>query len=432
MTAEEVAMPGPAIQAPGPTFRLARPGDAPQISALYNEEYRPKGGGDARDNYPFPQFLEPDWVATAVRRDEICWIVAELEGRVVGSAGAMRNIGSAADRVAEVFGIVVDHLVRGRQIGNGLLDYLYQTLGDQVAVTLCEARTGDARGWKVARHAGFDPIGFEPFAHATPVGSESMLMTARVRHVGNRGNVAILATIATSNLAEAVARSSARGAAPLPRPEPRLPLPPWPTLLEAGSLQVERDDDRGAAFLARWHRRLRHRSGVVDLMRIEGIDSFSRPRYDRRHYILRVGDSVLACGRIVWDLRDSRVRILNLQAQVEGARDPLLQGIVASLTHQLGNIPLIIVIDIRADTPELQVRLEAMGFTPTAFYPGLIAGETGRIDGIQYTLLDHRPVAQSLCCLDQLDWGAARQVVSRVARLARNARRSQKVSGTVV
>jgi GNAT superfamily N-acetyltransferase len=418
-------MAGAGDSAARPIYRAARPGDASRISSLYHEEYRPEGGGDARDHYPFPQFLEPDWVATAVRREEICWIVAELLGRVVGSAGAMRNIGSALDRVAEVFGIVVDRGVRGRGIGNGLVDYLYEALGDEVDVTLCEARTGDARGWKVARHSGFDPIGFEPFAHVTPVGSESMLLTARVRAGAGRNTVAVLATEAARLLAEVVARSSRSARGPSRTGEPRAPLPGWPAVDGTCTAQVVRDDERGAAFLAEWHGRLRHRSGVLDLQRIEGIDPPGRARYDRRHYILQVGHDILACGRIVWDRTDGRVRLLNLQSRVEDAGDLLIQGIVDSLSPERGHDRPIIVIDIRADAPELQVSLEAMGFIPTAYYPAVIAGEREamsgervRIDGIQYTLLDRRPIELSLSSIERLDWEAARQVVTRVVGLA--------------
>jgi GNAT superfamily N-acetyltransferase len=423
MTAERVAMPGPGAQEPRPIYRAARPVDAPAVSALYDAEYRPPGGGDARDNYPFPQFLEPDWVASAVGRDEICWIVAELDGRVVGSAGAMRNIGTPADRVAEVFGIVVDHEVRGRKIGCGLLHYLYETLADQVEVTLCEARTGDARGWKVARSAGFHPIGFEPFAHATPVGSESMLLTARESRGADRNTAAIYATDAVRDLVRAVHQCNIGDNGRSTRLKRRIPLPPWPTSPEGVAAELVRDDEFGASVLSRWRDRLRHRSGVVDLLRIEGVDSSGRPRYDCRHYLLRQGDQVLACSRIVWDHRDCRARILSLQSEFEGARDPLLEGVINSLALEAGEGPFVIVIDIRADTPELQVRLEAMGFIPTACYPGLIAAERGRIDAFQYTLLDRRPIAESLRCVDRLDWGAARAVVARVVRLARSNRR---------
>ncbi len=419
-------MPGAGDSADRPIYRRARPGDAARISALYHEEYCPEGGGDARDHYPFPQFLEPDWVATAVEREEICWIVAELEGNVVGSAGAMRNIGSALDRVAEVFGIVVDRGMRGSGIGNGLLDYLNESLGDEAQVTLCEARTGDLRGWKVARHSGFDPIGFEPFAHATPVGSESMLLTARVRAEVRGNAVAVPATEAARLLAEAVARSSSRGRGPTRPGEPRAPLPLWTAEDGAWAAQVVRDDERGAAFLAEWHGRLRHRSGVLDMQRIEGIDPRGRARYDRRYYILRVGNDVLACGRVVWDRTDGRVRLLNLQSRVEDAREPLIRGIVEALAPERGPNSPIIVIDIRADTPELQAGLEAMGFVPTAYYPAVIAGERERIDGereridgIQYTLLDRRPIERSLSSIEKLDWQAALQVIDRVVGLVR-------------
>ncbi len=417
MTAENVAMPGSGGSECGLSFRSVRPDDAPQICALYEAEYRPPEGGDARDHYPFPQFMEPAWVASAVERDDICWIVAEQAGLVAGSAGAMRNIGSPADRVAEVFGIVVDHQVRGRKIGSGLLDNICQALGDEVDVILCEARTGDAHAWKVARHAGFHPIGFEPFAHKTPVGSESMLLTARFAAAANSPAAAVFATDPTRDLARTVAQCAFQSSTFSPRALRRCPLPPCPAHPGAAP-SVVRDDVKGAEILSRWRDRVRHRSGVLDLRRIEGINLPGRPRYDVRHYLFRQGDQVLSCARIVWDHTDCRARILSLQSECEGARDPLLEAVVGSLALEASDGPFIIAVDIRADTPELQLRLEEMGFIPTAYYPALIAGDQGRIDGLQYTLLDHRPLAESLSCLDGLDWDAARNVVARVTRAA--------------
>jgi len=407
-------------------YRLAQPADASEISALYNEEYCTADGGDARDNYPFPQFLEPNWVSTAVEREEIRWIVAELDGRVVGSAGAMRNIGSPADRVAEVFGIVVKRDVRSRHIGQGLLEYLYRLLEADSNIVLCEARTGDARGWKVARHAGFEPVGFEPFAHATPVGSESMLMTMRIRDHRNCGPVVSGGTEAVRDLARTVCQisestifqDSTMGAPS--RTTTGAPSPNWSTSSFDGHLgEVVRDDDLGAAFLSQWQDRPAHCSGVVNFVRLEGIDRYERGRYDGRHYVLRARERVIAGARAIWDRRDGRVRILDFQAVDESARDSLLHGMVRALAATTEHIPLI-VIDIRADAQVLQSRLETLGFVPTAYYPALISVGPSRIDGIQYTLLNQRPISESLVCLDQLDWDAARRVVEQVVRLAQN------------
>src|ERR1700736_5291258 len=77
-------------------YRPAAPSDAPHICALYEEEYRPPGAADARGHYPFPQLLDPNWVAWAVTRKSLTWIVAVADGALVGSAGAVRNIGSPA------------------------------------------------------------------------------------------------------------------------------------------------------------------------------------------------------------------------------------------------------------------------------------------------------------------------------------------------
>ena len=69
--------------------RRAHAGDALEICRLYIEAYTPAEGGEARDHYPFPQILDPCWVAYAVEQESIVWGVAEIDGRVSASAAAL-------------------------------------------------------------------------------------------------------------------------------------------------------------------------------------------------------------------------------------------------------------------------------------------------------------------------------------------------------
>ena len=160
-------------------LRRAVPGDARDVNRLYNQAYS-TDEREAKEQYPFPQVLDPGWIAEAVAGGSIAWVVAEAGGELVGSTAAVRNIGGQRDRIAEVFGVVVSHGARVKGVATRLLGFLCAELEGEAEFILCEARTAEPGGWKVARNCGFLPVGFEPFAHAMPVGFESMVLTGKV------------------------------------------------------------------------------------------------------------------------------------------------------------------------------------------------------------------------------------------------------------
>ena len=109
----------------------------------------PQGGGEAHDHYPFPQIMDPDGVAGLVASGEVVWVVSQAAGgTMVGSAAAVRNIGDVNDRIAEVFGIVVDVQRRYRGTGSALLRRIVEELSHSADFILCEARTAAAGRWR--------------------------------------------------------------------------------------------------------------------------------------------------------------------------------------------------------------------------------------------------------------------------------------------
>ena len=142
--------PAPSTNESTCTLRLAGPEDAVAISQLYVQSYTPQGGGDARDYYPFPQIMDPDSVAGLIGSGEVAWVVSQAAGgAIIGSAAAVRNIGDVSDRIAEVFGIVVDLERRYRGTGSALLRRIVEELSHSADFILCEARVAEAGGWKV-------------------------------------------------------------------------------------------------------------------------------------------------------------------------------------------------------------------------------------------------------------------------------------------
>src|SRR5208337_32891 len=120
--------------------RRAVPGDARVVSQLYDRAYT-TDQCKAKDQYPFPQVLETDWVADAISGSSIAWVVAELRGLIVGSAASVRNIGGVRDRIAEVFGVVVSEGARRKGVATALLGFLCAELARETEFILCESRT---------------------------------------------------------------------------------------------------------------------------------------------------------------------------------------------------------------------------------------------------------------------------------------------------
>jgi GNAT superfamily N-acetyltransferase len=378
-------------------IRRARAGDAVQLVALFEEAYRGKRGRDARQLYPFPQFLDPDRVAALVEDEAVCWLVAQEGGRIVGTFGALSNVGTDRDGVAETFGLVVHQSHRGRRIGRSLVEELTSALRVSARVLLAETRTADPRGWRSVRSVGFQPIGYEPEAHRTPAGMEAMLLTARLGRTALAGRVVKAVTAPVIELANAVL-------APLALETP--PAAPAAPGLDVAALVVKRVSAPTFDPLFERIGGARHAAGVVSLDRLEGEDKSHR-RYDRRLYLGRSGREVVAACRALLDRNDRRARLLALRAGDERLAAGIVDGVVDDLARIARGGPRTIVIDVLADAHVLQRELHRLGFFPTCYYPALVARGAERIDAIQFTRL----VGHAAPPPPRLDWDAAQGVI---------------------
>jgi RimJ/RimL family protein N-acetyltransferase len=394
-------------------YRPARPTDATAISGLYQLVYRPPEGCDPQSPYPFPQFLDPEWVADAVRQDGVCWIVADSGGELVGTVGALRNIGSWEDAVAEAFGLVVDPRARGQGVAAGTFDFLCRSLEDSSFI-IAETRTAEPGGWRVVRRCGFVPMGFEPYAHFMPVGLESMLLTGKV------SAAAAVRRLAPARTTERVRRLF-RVVLPPDTPAPAVAPPHYGYSVEAApddrAVEVVRDDQAGRALLDSWPEGDCHASGVVCLRRLVGEDVTGR-RYDRRYFVARPGGAEVGAVRVVWDRLDGRVRVLELRSRVDGLQGPLLAAVLRDVRSEAGPTGLVVVVDVLADHLPLQATLECLGFVPTVYYAGLVGGREGRADAVQYTLFLGRRLETSARNVTAMSWPEAGRVIEEVIGMA--------------
>ena len=68
--------------------------DVDQVVALYHKAYG--------DDFPFKDFYDSYWVKKGVFSDDMLWNVAEDNGKIVGSATVITNVGDHSDLIGEL------------------------------------------------------------------------------------------------------------------------------------------------------------------------------------------------------------------------------------------------------------------------------------------------------------------------------------------
>lgn len=405
--------------------------DAEAMAALYREVYPAAPGHAVGHGYPFPQYMNRDWLAKCLEGDDFYWLVAKRDDNLLGCLGAATDIGALRgdDRVAEFTGLIVREEWRRLGIGQSLLKAMCDALEDRVEFMLAETRTGNLGGWKGTLKAGFIPLGFEPLAHNMLGRHEPMIMMGRVSPSAIRLR---RLDYQTSPTAHRLGSRCLRA--------PRLPMPscigvmPVPaesvSLLSKSGGSGPGDAPHSPAFApGSGHDALfvdqtessfpdadwidptdpqDHSSGVLNLRRIKG-SNLGEVRFLEKHFVGRARNRVLGVARVSVDLLDRRARVIHLQVRSQGLQAPFLMKIVHQLNAELARHGLaVIVVDVRADFPALHASLEALGFFPTVYYPALIAGECGRVDAVQFTRICGEDVGDAPAILPELDQETAK------------------------
>lgn len=401
-----------------PSVRRATPADAQAISALYVRIYTPAGGGNARHYYPFPQIMSPDAVAAMIAGGKVLWLVGETpSGAIVGSAAAVRNIGNVLDQIAEVFGVAVDPAHRNGGLGSALVGGLVDELAGAAEFILCEARTDDAGGWKVARNVGFLPVGYEPYAHSMPVGFESMVLTGRWRRSSRRDGPdgEPPPTGPAFRLWEAVIGLPSASDVPSQRPDLAQKRDAAPS---GADVEVRRDDVAGRRWFEGATDIFDRSAGIVGLNPLQGVDHGSS-RFTHAYYLALSAFSEVGAARVVYDRIDARARVLGLRTAAPDVRAALLRCLVHDLLRLAGDGRLVIIVFVSSNCSEAQTDLTDLGFIPTVYLPEFIAVPTARSDVVQYTRLAGCSLRASANAVTAEQWPEAKKVIAEVLRFAR-------------
>ena len=417
--------------------RPAEPRDAGSISGIYRTTYGPQTFETVGSYYPFPQFMDTLWVDDAIEQDRIFWLVSRADGSITGAIGAASNIGSAQDRIAECFGLVVGRQSQGKGLGKKLIASLVEVLRDRAAVMIGETRTADPAAYRVIKSAGWLPFGFEPFAHRMPTGLEPMILMGFVTEdaIHDRSPPDRLSP-AVARLAQAVL-SQLDAPVPDSANAPGYPVKPtsWAELKEHIAVpqtdtqralcQTLTDDESFGlrignelefGFGPESDETVSHASGIVELDHMRAEDP-TGARVIEMHLTGCVGETPVVSAYLVWDLLDGRVRINGLKTGIEGLQGMMLSQVLSWLDKErrVRNYPLFcVVVDVLADHLNLQGTLERLGCFPTAYYPSLVAGDLGRHDAVQYTKLYDQRFADSLEWIRKLDLAEGTPVVEAI------------------
>jgi len=142
---------------PDIAIRLARTQDMRRIQMLYAEVY----GG----NYAISIITDKEKMRRAIENDSYYWLVAECEGRIIGSLVYALDL---PDRLAKAFGAVVSQDYRkldlARTMMKLVLDDITQTQ-KLVDVVYATTRTANYAPQKLTESLGFVKLGIFPNTH---------------------------------------------------------------------------------------------------------------------------------------------------------------------------------------------------------------------------------------------------------------------------
>ena len=417
-------------------IRLARPSDAGVISEVYRAIWGTKKA-EAGDEYPFSQFLDADWVEDAIKQEHVWWLVAGTGKSVTGVIGMVPNIGSQEDRIADCFGLVVGPGSQGRGVGKNLIAEQTKFLNGRAAVLTGETRTADPVGYRVISSAGWLPLGFEPFAHKLPTGTEPVILMGYVSEEAKRQRqLPVHMTPAVVPLAEAVLSSlelSVPASIKVPgypvedtawgkirqslsAAEEDLPVALGRSLNDDDVFQFRSGEDRDIGFESESDDLIARNVGVITLRHMQPHDSTGRRMMETRLHGF-IGMTPVASAHLDWDFRDTRVRIHSLVARLPGLQGTMLSALISWIDEerQAREIPLSVIVDVRADQPTLQATLERLGFFPTGYYPAFIAENEMRHDVVHYTKLYDWDFAKCIEEVYRPELAEASDVITAVA-----------------
>ena len=351
------------------TVRPVGEADLPAVRDLFYSSY----GAE----YPYKEFYSDEWLKRSIYQDSYLFLLAELNGEVVGTASVYFEVGAYADLCGEFGRLAVAPQYRGQGIGSALMKERLAFAEKRLHFGLTECRTAHPYAQQISEKFGLKPIGFLP-QKVLLDGRESLVMMAKPFGPApelRRNNPRVipeaffLGQLALKNMGfhnDLIAVDHVDG---------------YPI---GTGFKVEELTESGLPYLLRIERgRLSRRHVFGNLQLSYGL--FLLESRNVRYLVAREEDRIVGAIGFTLDHIGRSIKILELI----DLRDDVAGFLLKELDAWAREIykAEYIEITITAYWPDIQRTLSNLGFVPVAYCPSFVFHEVERLDTIKMAKL---------------------------------------------
>ena len=349
--------------------RAVTEADLPAVRHLF---YRSYG-----EDYPYKEFYSDEWLKRSIYQDSYLFLLAEVDGKVAGTASVYFEVGAYADLCGEFGRLAVDPEYRGRRIGSALMEERLKFAERRLHFGLAECRTAHPYAQRISEKFDLRPIGFLP-QKVLLRQRESLVLMAKLFGPAQelRSNnprvipeVFFLGQLALQNLGlrnDLIAVEDADG---------------YP--IGAG-FQVEELSESVLPYLLRIERgRLSRRHVFGNLQLSYGL--FLLESRNSRYLVAREDGRIVGAIGFTFDPIGRIIKVLELIDLRDDVAGFLLKELDAwaQAVYQADYVE----ITVSAYWPDIQRTLSNLGFVPVAYCPSFVFHEVERLDIVKMAKL---------------------------------------------
>lgn len=351
------------------TVRPVTEQDLPAIRDLF---YRCYG-----EDYPYKEFYSDEWLKRSIYQDSYLFLLAQINGRIVGTASVYFEVGAYSDLCGEFGRLAVDPDYRHQQVGSALMAARLEFANRRLHFGLTECRTAHTHAQRISEKFGLRPIGFLPQKVLLDQ-RESLVLMAKTFGPARdlRSNnprvipeVFSLGQLALRNMAfqnDLIAVEDVDG---------------YP--IGAG-FQVEELSESVLPYLLRIERgRLSRRHVFGNLQLAYGL--FMLESRNSRYLVAREEDNIVGAIGFTFDDIGRSIKVLELIDLRDEVAGFLLKELDTWAQQIYGAEYL--EITVSAYWPDIQRTLSNLGFVPVAYCPSFVFHEVERLDTIKMAKL---------------------------------------------
>lgn len=351
------------------TVRPVTEADLPAVRNLF---YRSYG-----EEYPYKEFYSDEWLKRSIYQDSYLFLLAELQGSVVGTASVYFEVGAYADLCGEFGRLAVDPDHRGKGVGSALMEARLAFADKRLHFGLAECRTAHAHAQRISERFDLRPIGFLPqkvllddreslVMMAKPFGPARDLRCNNPRVIPEAFLLGQLALQNTGFRNDLIAVDDVDG---------------YPI---GTGFKVEELKESGLPYLLRIERgRLSRRHVFGNLQLSYGL--FLLESRNVRYLVAREDDRIVGAIGFTLDQIGRSIKVLELI----DLRDDVASFLLKELDAWAKEIykAEYIEITVSAYWPDIQRTLSNLGFVPVAYCPSFVFHEVERLDTLKMAKL---------------------------------------------